>query len=90
MLFRSLLIFNKIDAYSFTEKEADDLTPATRENVSLEELKRTWIGKLQADCVFISATNKINVGELRERLTELVKSLHYKRYPNYLSGVNNS
>lgn len=79
----TLLVFNKIDAYSFTEKEEDDLTPSTKENVSLEELKRTWIGKLQTDCVFISATNKINVAELRTRLTEMVKELHFKRYPNY-------
>ncbi len=79
----TLLIFNKIDAYSFTEKEEDDLTPATRENVSLEELKRTWISKLQTDCVFISATGKINISELREKLTEMVKEQHFKRYPNY-------
>ncbi|CAN5360266.1 GTPase HflX [soil metagenome] len=78
-----LLVFNKIDAYTFTEKEEDDLTPATQENVSLEELKRTWIGKLQTDCVFISATSKINVAELRTKLTEMVKELHFKRYPNY-------
>ena len=79
----TLLVFNKIDAYSFTEKEEDDLTPSTKENVSLEELKRTWIGKLQTDCVFISATNKTNVAELRARLTEMVKEHHFKRYPNY-------
>lgn len=79
----TLLVFNKIDAYSFTEKEEDDLTPSTKENVSLEELKRTWIGKLQTDCVFISATNKTNVAELRSRLTDMVKEHHFKRYPNY-------
>lgn len=79
----SLLVFNKIDAYTFTEKEDDDLTPSTKENVSLEELKRTWIGKLQTDCVFISATNKVNISELREKLTAMVKELHFKRYPNY-------
>jgi GTPase len=79
----TLLIFNKIDAYSFKEKEEDDLTPSTKENVSLDELKKTWIGKLQTDCVFISATNKINVQELRTRLTDMVKTLHFRRYPNY-------
>jgi GTP-binding protein HflX len=79
----TLLVFNKIDAYTFTEKEEDDLTPSTKENISLEELKRTWIGKLGTDCVFISATGKINVAELREKLTAMVKELHYKRYPNY-------
>lgn len=79
----TLLVFNKIDAYTFTEKEDDDLTPSTKENVSLDELKRTWIGKLGTDCVFISATNKVNVTELREKLTSMVKELHYQRYPNY-------
>jgi GTPase len=80
----TLLVFNKIDAYTFTEKEEDDLTPATKYIVSLEELKRSWIGKLGTDCVFISATKKINVVELRERLTGLVKDLHFRRYPNLL------
>lgn len=79
----TILVFNKIDAYTFTEKEDDDLTPATKENVSLDELKRTWIGKLGTDCVFISATNKINIDELRSKLMDIVKELHYKRYPNY-------
>jgi GTP-binding protein HflX len=79
----TILVFNKIDAYTFTEKEEDDLTPATSENVSLEELKRTWISKLGTDCVFISATNKINIDELRSKLMTIVKELHYKRYPNY-------
>jgi GTP-binding protein HflX len=51
--------------------------------VSLEELKRTWIGKLGTDCVFISAVDKINIQEMRSKLMEIVKELHYKRYPNY-------
>jgi len=79
----TILVFNKIDAYTFTEKEQDDLTPSTKENVSLEELKRTWIGKLGTDCVFISAVHKINIQELRSKLMDVVKELHYKRYPNY-------
>ncbi len=78
-----LLIFNKIDSYSFTEKEEDDLTPSTKENASLADLKKSWIGKVTTPCVFISATNKINVAELRNKLTEMVKELHFKRYPNY-------
>ena len=79
----TLLVFNKIDAYSFTEKEEDDLTPSTKENVSLADLKKSWIGKVKTPCVFISATNKSNIAELRSLLTEMVKELHYKRYPNY-------
>lgn len=80
----TLLVFNKIDAYRFVEKEADDLTPATKENVTMDDLKKTWIGKVKTPCVFISATGKINTAELRERLTEMVKEIHFKRYPNLL------
>jgi GTP-binding protein HflX len=77
-----VLVFNKIDAYHFVPKEEDDLTPATKENVSLEELKKTWIARIDGTCVFISATSKINIAELRELLVNKVKEIHYARYPN--------
>lgn len=77
-----ILVFNKIDAYHFVPKEEDDLTPATKENISLEELKKTWIARIEGTCVFISATSKINIAELRELLVGKVKEIHYARYPN--------
>ncbi len=80
----TLLIFNKIDAYRFVEKEEDDLTPATSENLSLEELKKSWMSKLSGECVFISATNRDNIDELRKRLMALVSEIHIRRYPNLL------
>ncbi len=77
-----ILVFNKIDAYHFVPKEEDDLTPATKENISLEELKKTWIARIEGTCVFISATSRINIAELRELLVNKVKEIHYARYPN--------
>ena len=77
-----LMIFNKIDAYSFIPKEEDDLTPVQKENVSLDDLKRTWMasnGDIQT--IFISATKKTNITGLREFLYNEVKDLHRKRYP---------
>lgn len=85
----TLLVFNKIDAYHFIPKEEDDLTPATRENMTLEDLKRSWISKIPGTCIFISAVNRTNVEELRLTLTEKVKELHFLRYPNYF-GKNQS
>lgn len=76
-----LLVFNKIDAFSYTPKEEDDLTPTTRENLSLEDIKRTWMKHLNNNCIFISAANKENVEELRSTLYKLVKDMHAKRYP---------
>lgn len=76
-----LLVFNKIDAFSYTPKEEDDLTPSTRENLSLEEIKRTWMKNLNNNCIFISAGKKQNVEELRSTLYDLVKEMHAKRYP---------
>jgi GTP-binding protein HflX len=78
----TLMVFNKIDAYTFVEKEEDDLTPATKENISLEEVKRHWIGKSNRNAVFISAAKNINVGELRSRLMDLVKDKHYTIFPH--------
>ncbi len=82
----TLVVFNKIDAYHYIPKEEDDLTPAKKENMSLEDLKKSWISKMDTTCIFISATNRINIDELRENLTAKVKELHFKRYPNYLSS----
>lgn len=78
----TILVFNKIDAYHYIPKDEDDLTPATRENMSLEDLKKTWLAKISGTAVFISATERSNIDELRERLLAHVKSLHQQRYPN--------
>ncbi len=86
----TLVVFNKMDAYHYIPKEEDDLTPAKKENMSLEDLKKSWISKMDATCIFISATNRINIDELRENLTAKVKELHFKRYPNYLSSGHSS
>lgn len=77
----SLLVFNKIDAYQFIQKDEDDLTPIKKENLSLEDLKKTWMAKLSNDCVFISAQDKENVDELRNKLYEKVKAVFIERYP---------
>ena len=76
-----LIIFNKIDAYTYEVKEEDDLTPIKKENLSLNDLKQTWMSKLNIDSIFISALDKINFDELREILYERVKEMHVKRYP---------
>ena len=76
-----LIIFNKIDAYTYEIKEEDDLTPIKQENLSLNDLKQTWMSKLNIDSIFISALDKINFDELREILYERVKAMHVKRYP---------
>ena len=78
-----IVVFNKIDAFTYTPQEEDDLLPPTRENISLEELQRTWMAKLgeTSKAVFISARNKTNIDELRDILYERVKAIHIKRYP---------
>jgi GTP-binding protein HflX len=76
-----LIVFNKIDAYTYVEKEEDDLTPFTNENMSLENLKQTWMGKLDKESIFISALDKINFDDLKELLYQRIKDLHVKRYP---------
>ena len=75
------LIFNKIDAYRYTPKDEDDLTPATRENVSLDELKRSWIARANTPCIFISAAEKIGIDKLRTDLYGMVREIHQGRYP---------
>ena len=79
----AMIVFNKIDAYTWVEKEADDLTPATKENVSLDELKKTWMSRLghYLECVFISAKEKENIDELRDILYKRVRELHVQKYP---------
>ena len=86
----SMIVFNKIDAYTWVEKEPDDLTPATRENVSLDDLKRTWMAKMQDNCLFISAREKQNIDELREVLYKKVRELHVQKYPynDFLYDIN--
>ncbi|MFL5753450.1 MAG: GTPase HflX [Bacteroidia bacterium] len=76
-----ILVFNKIDAYHYVEKDEDDLTPMTKKNLSLEQLKKAWMSKLDHPCVFISALDKKNVDELRKMVYDTVKDLHIKRYP---------
>jgi len=75
-----ILVFNKVDAFSYTEKEVDDLTPATKENHSLEDLKKSWMAR-DNKCIFISAQNKTNFEEFRELLYREVVKIHVKRYP---------
>lgn len=75
-----MIIFNKIDAYTWTDKEEDDLTPATKENITLEELQRTWMAKTP-NCLFISAREKINIQEMRDTLYKTVRQLHVQKYP---------
>lgn len=77
----TILVFNKIDAFTYVKKDEDDLMPATRENISLEELRKTWMAKLNNNCIFISATNKTNIEELKQMLYDRIKEIHIERYP---------
>lgn len=76
----SFIIFNKVDAFSYTPKDADDLTPATRENLSLDDLKNTWMAK-DRKCIFISAKDKTNFDELRKTVYAEVRRIHTQRFP---------
>ena len=76
-----MIIFNKIDKYTWTDKEPDDLTPPTRENITLNELKKTWMGRLQENCLFISAKQRENLEEFRDMLYKKVRELHVQKYP---------
>lgn len=76
-----LLVFNKADAYTFTPKDPDDLAPATRENVSLEELQATWMARMGDGCLFISARTGAGIDKLKERLYAMVKAIHTTRFP---------
>ena len=77
----TIIIFNKTDAYHWTEKEEDDLTPPTRENISLVELMKTWMARLGEDCIFISARERINIEELKDLMYRRVRELHVQKYP---------
>lgn len=76
-----ILVFNKVDAFTYVKKEDDDLTPRLRENIPLEELKQTWMAKMNDNCIFISARERINIDELKSRLYEMAKEIHMKRFP---------
>ena len=77
----TIILFNKIDAYTWIEKEADDLTPKTKENITLDELMATWMAKLGDDCFFVSATKKQNISEFKDLLYKKVRNLHVQKYP---------
>ncbi|MBR4388096.1 MAG: GTPase HflX [Prevotella sp.] len=77
----SMIVFNKIDAYHWVDKDPDDLTPPTKENVTLDELKRTWMARLNENCLFVSAKEKTNINEFREVLYKTVRELHVQKYP---------
>ena len=76
-----IFVFNKIDAFSYTPKDEDDLTPRTRENISLDELKASWMARMNDNCIFISAKKKINIDELKSKLYEKAKIIHTQRFP---------
>lgn len=75
------LIFNKIDAYTYVPKDEDDLTPATKENRTLDELKNSWIAKANTPCIFISARERTNIDKFRKDLYGMVREIHAGRYP---------
>ena len=76
-----IMVFNKIDAFTYTPKDENDLTPQTRENISLDELKRMWMSRLPHDCVFISARTGANIDELKNMLYQRAKEIHLTRFP---------
>lgn len=76
-----IMVFNKIDAFSYVPKDDDDLTPRTRENISLDELKDTWMNRMHDNCVFISAKKSTNIDELKARLYQMAKEIHTTRFP---------
>ena len=77
----SMIIFNKVDAYRWVEKDEDDLTPATRENISLDDLIHTWMTRLSGDCLFISARERTGFDTLKQVLYNKVRELHVQKYP---------
>ncbi len=76
-----ILVFNKIDAFSYVQKDEDDLSPRTRENISLEELKATYMSRMGDNCIFISAVERSNIEELKMLMYQKVKEIHVKRFP---------
>lgn len=79
-----ILVFNKIDAFKYVPKEDDDLTPKQRENFSLEELKKSWMARLNSPVIFISALHKENIEEMRQILYDFIRDAHMERYPHQL------
>ncbi len=77
----TILVFNKIDAFSYVPKEEDDLSPIKRENLSLDDLKKTWMAKMHDNCIFISARDKQNVDQLKDMMYQSIKAIHVERYP---------
>ncbi len=86
---KTIFVFNKIDAFHSIEKDPDDLTPKTQENITLEEWKNSWMAKKNVPALFISATQKDNIEELKKTLYDLVKSIHSQRFPynDYLYDI---
>lgn len=77
----TMIVFNKIDNYHWVEKDRDDLSPATRENVTLDELRKTWMARMGDNCIFVSARQRDNIDELRDVLYRKVRELHVQKYP---------
>ncbi len=75
------LVFNKVDAYTYIKKDEDDLTPAGRENLSLDDLKQSWIAKANTPCIFLSAAERTNIDKFRADLYGMVREIHAGRYP---------
>ncbi len=76
-----ILVFNKIDAFTYKPKDEDDLAPVKHENLSLEDLKKTWMSKMHDNCIFISAKEKQNIDTLKDLMYQKVKAIHVERYP---------
>lgn len=76
-----IMVFNKIDAFTYTPKDPEDLTPATRENIPLEEFENTWMARTSGNCVFISAKKRINIEALKDMLYEKAREIHAERFP---------
>ena len=77
----TIVVFNKVDAFTYTPKEEDDLSPISRENYSLDDLKRTWMANMHDNCIFISAKQRENIDELKQLLYQKVKEIHVQRFP---------
>ncbi|MBR1929828.1 MAG: GTPase HflX [Paludibacteraceae bacterium] len=76
-----IVVFNKIDAFTYTPKEQDDLTPLTKQNLSLQDLQKTWMARLNDNCIFISAKSKIGIEQLKQVMYDKIKEIHIQRYP---------
>lgn len=76
-----IMVFNKIDAFRYTPKDPDDLTPITKENISLPELQRTWMSRMGDNCIFISAKDRLNIEDLKQKLYQMALEIHTERFP---------